>query len=679
MNFSFLNPWFLLGALAVAAPIWLHLRRKTETNLLRFSTLRFLDEAPQPGSSPLRLQDILLFALRVLAVLLLAGAFAWPYLKGRQQAIIRESRVYILDNTLSHQAGAGFARDRDRIVSEIGGAGPEIQTAVVELTSQPRLVVAFADPREEAVEKLKALSPSFQRGSYLAAFRQANALLENSFGERKRIILCGDNQQNQWLENANTPPFLRRVEVEAPKPAAPFAPNVALAEPRLQRIFLGEKSLVNFTVKLLHRGDARAARVTLRANDQTVLSRSLDLAPAQAAVLVQAQWEADPAVWLRGEAAVEAEPDVLPGDNRVFFSLPPVREGRVALLALSPYLRVALSPDVMRGHWVARALDPTRLPQELAANQDEEVLVVESAYLQSADARKLVWRYLTNGRGVLLLVNRVTPAISGALRELGFEAQAVSASDPPRSERFQYVFSNHAIFHPFLSPDYGNLLEVTVGRHPRLKAMQAMPLIFSESGEALFFQGTQFPGALFVAAFGLEREQTGWQTHITFIPFLDLCLQNARPADTTPLDYEPGAMSVVTLPADATARTVVLHDGPRELQRVPVAQGRAQVRLPDQPGLYALGFEGATNLDKIFSVNPPPKESDLAYVESPEALKLWRLGQDATAAGPDPAAAVAVLSLAAILRQEIWWWLLMVALAGLLIEGVWTAMRKQVP
>ena len=32
MPFSFLNPWFWLGALAVAAPIWLHLRRKRETN-----------------------------------------------------------------------------------------------------------------------------------------------------------------------------------------------------------------------------------------------------------------------------------------------------------------------------------------------------------------------------------------------------------------------------------------------------------------------------------------------------------------------------------------------------------------------------------------------------------------------------------------------------------------------
>ena len=38
----FLNPWFWLGALAVAAPIWLHLRRKRETNLVEFSALRFL-------------------------------------------------------------------------------------------------------------------------------------------------------------------------------------------------------------------------------------------------------------------------------------------------------------------------------------------------------------------------------------------------------------------------------------------------------------------------------------------------------------------------------------------------------------------------------------------------------------------------------------------------------------
>ncbi len=65
MKLLFLNPWFLLGALALAAPVWLHLRRKPPKNLWRFSTLRFLDDSPQPRGSPLRLRDFVLFALRV--------------------------------------------------------------------------------------------------------------------------------------------------------------------------------------------------------------------------------------------------------------------------------------------------------------------------------------------------------------------------------------------------------------------------------------------------------------------------------------------------------------------------------------------------------------------------------------------------------------------------------------
>src|SRR5438552_2974488 len=190
MNVSLLYPLALLGALAIAAPLWLHLRRKTETNLVKFSALRFLDDQPQPRRSPLRLRDLLLFALRVLALLLLVIAFAWPYYRSAERKAVQESRVYVLDNTLSHQANDGFTHDRDRIAKEIAGAGSEIQTAVVELTSQPRVVVSFGDNHQTAQEKLKDLRPSFQRGAYLGAFRQANTLLANSLGSKKRIIFC---------------------------------------------------------------------------------------------------------------------------------------------------------------------------------------------------------------------------------------------------------------------------------------------------------------------------------------------------------------------------------------------------------------------------------------------------------------------------------------------------------
>src|SRR5436190_13026034 len=173
MPFSFLNPWLWLGALALAAPIWLHLRRKQETNLFQFSALRFLDDQPSPRQNPLRLRNLILFLLRALALLLLVAAFTWPYLRGANMAPIKESRVYILDNTLSHQAKDGFAHDRERILAELGKAGASIQVAVIELASAPRVVVSFGDDRQTAHQKLQQLQPSFQRGSYLAAFRQA--------------------------------------------------------------------------------------------------------------------------------------------------------------------------------------------------------------------------------------------------------------------------------------------------------------------------------------------------------------------------------------------------------------------------------------------------------------------------------------------------------------------------
>src|SRR5690348_8293419 len=139
MPFSFLNPWLWLGALAVAAPIWLHLRRKQETNLLYFSAVRFLEDQPEPRRSPMRLSRIGLLVLRLLALVLLVAAFAWPYARRANTVPVRESRVYILDNTLSHQANGGFAHDKERVANELSKAGNDVQLAVIELTATPRL------------------------------------------------------------------------------------------------------------------------------------------------------------------------------------------------------------------------------------------------------------------------------------------------------------------------------------------------------------------------------------------------------------------------------------------------------------------------------------------------------------------------------------------------------------
>jgi len=676
MPFSFLNPWFWLGAFSVAAPVWLHLRRKKETNILSFSAVRFLEDQPEPRRTPLHITKPLLFALRVFAFVSIVAAFAWPYLRGANTQPVRESRVYILDNSLSRQANDAFARDRSRLLDELSNKGSDIQLAVVELRSTPRILCAFGDRRETAKERVLELKPSFERGSYLAAFRVANSLLENGLGEQRRIVLLGDNQENQWNEDISTPPFLRNVQLELPKVPSHTLPNLSLSEPRAQRVYLGEKSMVHFSIKVHHIGEAKTASVVVRSNGQSVFNRTVELESQPETILLQAQWEADASAWLQGEAAIEGAPDALPADNRVFFSLPPVIEGKVALLAQSPYLRLALSPEIMRGRWFTRALDPTALGRETTAEMDD-VFCLETSYLQSSDARKLLSKYFTNGRGVLLLVNRNTPTIDECLRELGFEPEGIAREAKVKTEMFQFVFSNHPIFRPFLSPDYGNLMDIKVFDYAPLRATAAMPLIFSESGAGLFFQGTKFPGKLFVSAFGMEREQSSWPIHQTFIPFLDLTLQAARSEDPSPASFEPSEMATVQFPATLTAKEAVLREDGRELARAPIEHGRAQLRMPGKPGPFSVTCDDHEQVEKMLSVNPSPKESQLVFTDSPAALKAWQWPLQGIASRSPKAPARTQVRLAGVLQQRVWWWMVLGGLLALLLEMTLAEPRKE--
>jgi len=164
MPFSLLNPWLLLGALAVAAPVWLHLRRKQETNLVKFSTLRFLDDTPHPNKSPLRLRDIVLFALRVLALLAVVGAFAWPYLRDASRPVVKESRVYVLDNTLSHQAGGAFAHASEKAREYVDQAGEKLRGAADQIRERTQ---GYAEDAQAMVRRRPAESVAVAFGAGL--------------------------------------------------------------------------------------------------------------------------------------------------------------------------------------------------------------------------------------------------------------------------------------------------------------------------------------------------------------------------------------------------------------------------------------------------------------------------------------------------------------------------------
>src|SRR3954464_5628935 len=76
---SFLAPLFLVGLVAVAAPIIFHLIRRTVKERVRFSTLMFLKESPPRLTKRSHLENILLLLMRCAVICLLAVSFARPY------------------------------------------------------------------------------------------------------------------------------------------------------------------------------------------------------------------------------------------------------------------------------------------------------------------------------------------------------------------------------------------------------------------------------------------------------------------------------------------------------------------------------------------------------------------------------------------------------------------------
>ncbi len=256
--------------------------------------------------------------------------------------------------------------------------GMDKQIAVIELTALPRTVVGFGDDRTAAIERVRALKPSFQRGSYLAAFRSAGDLLGRSLGRRRHIVLLGDSQENQWTEAGPVLPFLKDVEITLPEVTALSRSNVALTNPSVRRMFVDDRAVAECAVRLYHLGPQKTATLVFHANGKDVARREVPLAGQPETINVSAQWETDPGQWLFGEVRLEGKPDTLPGEDRVVFSLEPVREGRVALLAQSPFLRVALSPEIMKGRWKTRVLGASELRDDDQTQPEEDVLCVES-------------------------------------------------------------------------------------------------------------------------------------------------------------------------------------------------------------------------------------------------------------------------------------------------------------
>src|SRR5690606_35597740 len=136
---------FLLALPIAAAPLVLHLLRKRQRQVVSWGAMQFLADAVGEGKRFERLEEILLLALRVLAILALVFALARPqvasFLGAAGMPASREVAL-VIDDSLSNGLGDDDSNALSAIVQEakqfIDAAPPGAAMRIMLASEGPR-------------------------------------------------------------------------------------------------------------------------------------------------------------------------------------------------------------------------------------------------------------------------------------------------------------------------------------------------------------------------------------------------------------------------------------------------------------------------------------------------------------------------------------------------------------
>lgn len=159
-------PLFLLGALAVALPVWLHRLQTKSSNRQPFSSAMLLETTEQQIHVRKKLKYLLLLAFRIGVLLLLALAFAKPFLERAPAAIADRAagtRLIVLDTSVSMGRSGVFEQAREQARRAINEAPSGAVIQVLAADGITRLVRPPSADRSAQLAGIAAIGLSSQR------------------------------------------------------------------------------------------------------------------------------------------------------------------------------------------------------------------------------------------------------------------------------------------------------------------------------------------------------------------------------------------------------------------------------------------------------------------------------------------------------------------------------------
>ena len=441
---AFINPaLFGAGLAAASVPIIIHLLARRRFRRIRWAAMDFLMDAERRNRRRVRIEELILLALRCLAVGLIGALLSRPFVKPTGVAAIlgggdRAERIFVIDDSFSmgYAADDGIIFDRakagvNRLLTRIREFAPH-DTVTVMATSSLESPIAIgaildADQMEQIKARLEALQPS-QRN--LSASRVIDAvagvLEDNRDVLNATVYLVSDFQRADWSsatsdqKNVSLAAPLtdwqqadRNVRVVLVDVGDDDADNRALTDlnPLKSKIITGVETPVEVTTANYSSRTQSALELEVTVGQSPAASaRVNDLAAGRTATVTL------PVVFpIVGDAQVrvEAQPDQLPIDDRRFMAVQVSDSIQILLVngeqSADPYgdevhlLRTALRPegDVFSGNTVTVIADTDLETVKLS---EFDVVALCNVYRVSESAAEQLHGFVRQGGGLAIFL-----------------------------------------------------------------------------------------------------------------------------------------------------------------------------------------------------------------------------------------------------------------------------------
>jgi hypothetical protein len=644
---GFLAPLFLALGLGAAVPLLIHLLRRRTGVRIEFPAARYLARAEQEHSRRLKLRNLLLMLLRVVAVAGIAVAAAQP-VSGTLGRLVGAGHApaaigIVLDNSLSTSviANGRPVLDGLKAIALRAARGAGVGDRVWLVTADGRTQGGTAAAVASAITRAEPLSGA---GDLPRAAAAAAGLVRSTGVADPVVAIVTDGQATTWSGTTD----LGGVRVVVYAPAAPGPANRAViaadarpsrwtprgevtatvrgtvlpggSDSTTYRIGLGARTLARGTVAVTPIGDDPNARGRPAAG---VGSISVHAAPPERG-------------WIGG--SVEIEADELRGDDVRYFAMwigePPVV---VPDSSAGPFVRSAVdalvannrattgaAPAGSRAIGIVAADHLTALPALIVPPSDPVRIGAANRALERAG---VPWRFGGAQRGEATIDGVESASPGGAGADTGARAPVTASLEYPL---------------------------VSQGSVPADTLARSANKPWAVAG----------PGYVLLAS-PIDPVSSSLPLRAVFVPWIgDLIGQRLSGAGAGlggagngVLEAAPGE----TLHRPAGAEELEAPDG-----AIRVLAG-ATVDAPVRPGVYFLRRAGARAGALV--VNPPERESDLTRLAAPALATRFRgrsvlAGTDAEAWVRAVFDAHAARPLARIF--------LMVALAALLAESLLT-------